>query len=213
METINEITADYIDVYEDFLRTNPRTAIRRVMWLMIYDDQSAEDIRDYLERVKAIPKPEDVKTRNSQMRQVHRWRAKAEESTGLPARGKKGATLEFHRALGEWKKLNGRPTKEQLMAGWTPQPLPTATEATVSPAPAKPVTLPNPPGNPTSVKKPVAQPAPEKAVTESPEVTEAGRKKRNTVPMPPNYNPEDFKPNPPPPLNVVINRGSSVQTD
>lgn len=116
------ITADeLIDRYEDSVRRNPETAMRMVMWLMLYDQQPASWARGFLQDVGVLATGDTEKT--SQLRKIHRWRTAAEEAAGLPPRGKRGATQEYRRALNDWRRLNRRPSKEDLLAGWTPQPL------------------------------------------------------------------------------------------
>lgn len=124
-----------LDAYEKSLGKNPKTAIRMVMWLMIYDEEGATWARDLLEVVSIFGKPENDTIRANQLRKVDRWRSAAENSTGLPPRGKKGGSEDYRQALAHWKALNPRPTRDQLLAGWTPRTI--SPEPDVKEAPRK----------------------------------------------------------------------------
>ncbi len=118
--------SEVLDAYEQSVRKNPETAIRMVMWLMIYDELQVTWARDFLEEVRIFAKPEagEAETiRANQLRKVHRLRTNAEKSIGLPGRGKKGASETYRQALNKWRALNPRPSKEQLLAGWSPKPI------------------------------------------------------------------------------------------
>ena len=116
--------AELIDRYEDTGRRDPETALRMVMWLMLYDQRPASWARNFLEEAGVLVTPKDVTERTSQLRKVHRWRTAAEDAAGLPPRGKKGSTQDYRLALHKWRSLNRRPSKDDLLSGWLPQPLP-----------------------------------------------------------------------------------------
>jgi hypothetical protein len=116
-------TNEIFDAYEQFVLQNPKTRIRQAMLLMIHDELETALIRDFLVNIGIFCKTEEVKVRESQIRKVQRWRTAAEESTGLPPREKKGACEAYHQALAQWRAINPRPTKEQLLSGWVPKPL------------------------------------------------------------------------------------------
>ena len=67
---------------------------------------------------------EAKKIENSQLQRIHRKRKSLEASVGLPPRGQRGATPEYKKALSEWQRINRRPTREEMVAGWVPKPLP-----------------------------------------------------------------------------------------
>lgn len=123
MTTLPINASDLIDAYEESIRQTPETAVRMVMWLMIYDDRPVTWAHKILEKEGVFQKAVDVKTRASQIQKVRRWRIAAENATGLPARGKKGNCDAYRIALAKWRAVNRRPTKEQLLAGWAPTPL------------------------------------------------------------------------------------------
>jgi len=165
------ITADeLIDRYDDLVRRNPETSMRMVMWLMLYDQQPASWARDFLQDVGVLTAPTGDAEKKSQLRKVHRWRTAVEEAAGLPPRGQRGATLDYRRALNEWRRLNRRPSKEDLLAGWTPQSLPPTSgieiednqAAKKSTKEEKAATT--PPKEATEIKKIVEAPAPKPSI-------------------------------------------------
>lgn len=115
--------SELLDAYDKSLLVNPKFSIRMVIWRMIYDEQQAAPVRDLLEKAGIFAKPETRTILKNQLKSIDRQRAAAEKSTGLPSRGKKGACDLYRQALHKWKKLNPRPTNQQLLAGWTPVPL------------------------------------------------------------------------------------------
>lgn len=125
--------AHLIESYEDELRQDPKMALKLIIWQTIHDEQSASWARDFLVKVGVFPKAEGSeeqkeKTKKAQKRLIERKRAALEKSVGLPPRETRGATSDYKRALTEWKRINPRPTKEELLAGWIPQPLPAMQE-------------------------------------------------------------------------------------
>lgn len=123
MTTLPLDASDLIGAYEESVRQNPASAVRMVMWLIIYDDRPVTWAHKILEKEGVLQKAVDAKTRASQIQRVRRWRLAAEKSTGLPARGKKGNCDAYRIAVAKWRAINPRPTKEQLLAGWVPIPL------------------------------------------------------------------------------------------
>jgi hypothetical protein len=182
--------------YADSRRKDPKAAIRMVMWLMIYDGEPASWARDFLEDASFLTKPEDARARNSQIQKVRRWRTAAEESVGLPPRGKRGTTSDYKQALRAWKRINPRPTDEELLAGWTPKPLP----ASEIPSEIK-SGLQHMPENPV-------QPEPSGAETrdtfDEEDLDSPKPRKRASVAPPPSYKPEDYLPKPQPPMKIPI---------
>jgi hypothetical protein len=122
--TVPIIPEEFLKRYADSRRKNPKAAIRMVMWLMIYDEEPASWARNFFEENGVLSPPEHDGARNSQIQKVRRWRNDAEQSVRLPPRGKRGTTSDYKQALEDWKRINPRPTDEELLAGWTPQPLP-----------------------------------------------------------------------------------------
>lgn len=123
-QSTSSSAGDLIDLYEESIRKDPETAIRAIMWLAIYDEKSASWARDLLEKGGVIPNPGDETAKRNQLRKLDRKRVILEQSVRLPSRNKKGATSTYKQALGEWKRINRRPTKNELLVGWVPQPLP-----------------------------------------------------------------------------------------
>jgi hypothetical protein len=109
--------------YAESNRKDPRAAINMVMWLMIYDAKPSSWARDFLEDAGLLTKPEGKNALASQIQKVRRWRNAAEKTVRLPPRGKRGTTSDYKQALQEWKRINPRPTDDELLAGWTPQSL------------------------------------------------------------------------------------------
>ena len=118
------ITVDaIIAAHEASIRSNPKRAIRLVMWLSIHDEASNTETRDCLEKIGVLSKPISDVDHRSQKRKVDNWRTKAERSIGLPNRGTRGGSDAYRRALYKWQAMNPYPSNEQLRAGWVPQPL------------------------------------------------------------------------------------------
>lgn len=115
--------SELLDAFDKSLLENPKFSIRLVIWRMIYDEQQAAPVRELLEKAGIFARPETRAILKNQLKNIDRQRAAAEKSTGLPSRGKKGASDLYRQALHKWKQLNPRPTNQQLLAGWTPIPL------------------------------------------------------------------------------------------
>lgn len=118
------IPEEFLKRYADSNSKDPKVAISMVMWLMIYDEKPSSWARDFFEETGVLTQPEDDEARKSQIQKVRRWRNAAEKSVRLPPRGKRGASSAYKQALQDWKRINPRPTDEDLLAGWTPQSLP-----------------------------------------------------------------------------------------
>ena len=195
---------EFLKRYADSNRKDPKAAINMVMWLMIYDEKPSSWARDFFEETGLLTQPEDDGARRSQIQKVRRWRNAAEESVRLPPRGKRGTSSTYKQALREWKRINPRPTDEELLAGWTPQPLQLQEEdPAAQERPGKdvqPMKIPRPK---KSQQEP-AEPAPEDFQEEKNEAKGDKPKKRASVEMPPKYSSEDFLPKPPPPTPIHI---------
>ena len=135
---------DLLDLYEQAIRKDPTMALCMIIWWTIYDEKSASWARDLLEDAGLMPNPETEadkkceaglvieaekgkvakKIEKAQLRLIDRKRESLEKSVRLPPRTKRGATSDYKLALYEWKRINPRPTKEELLAGCVPKPLP-----------------------------------------------------------------------------------------
>jgi hypothetical protein len=118
--------AELLDEFEDSIRKHPKSALRMIIWLMIYHELAASWTRDFLEKKGVFPKPSSETEKKNQLRKIDRTRQSLEKSVNLPIRAKKGATPDYKDALIAWKRINPKPPKNELLAGWTPQRLPSA---------------------------------------------------------------------------------------
>lgn len=186
--------ADLIESYEDELRQDPKMALKLIIWRTIHDEQPASWARDFLEKVGVFPKAEGSEdrkemTKKAQIRLIDRKRAALEKSVGLPPRETRGATSDYKRALTEWQRINPRPTKEELLAGWIPRSLPSMQVS----AHTKNESSPNPPQNQTESQTETITPV---VIMEDEKPDENLRKplgkNRKKVEPPPKLNAEDY---------------------
>lgn len=219
---------ELLDDFEDSIRKNTKSALRMIIWLMIYDELAASWTRDFLEEKGVFPKATTKTEKKNQLRKIDRTRQSLEKSVNLPVRAKKGATSDYKKSLIAWKRINPRPTKDELLAGWNPLPLPPAQESgtghplsaqnpEINPRQKPPAStqppetgkvVPNPESPPRQEQPQESDsesPGPDDLVGEEPTVLdEPGRNGRKRVPMPPQYTPEDYLPKPPAPLEIPI---------
>lgn len=109
--------------YYDSFREDPELGVQRIMLMMIYDDREAKWAHKFLQKVGVLEKSSDKKEQKAQLRKIHRLRSQVADMCGLPIRGKRGATQEYRSALAALRAINPRPSEDQLLAGWMPQPL------------------------------------------------------------------------------------------
>lgn len=120
-----------LDSIEEEIRSDTDSALQMVMWLTIYEKRPTSWAWRILIKNNFFPDQEEPeggdrakKIKKTQLRRIDRVREKLEKSVGLPPRGRRGATSEYDRAFSEWKRLNPRPTRDEMLAGWAPQSLP-----------------------------------------------------------------------------------------
>ncbi len=189
--------------YYDSFREDPELGVQRIMLMMIYDDREAKWAHKFLQKVGVLEKSSDKKEQKAQLRKIHRLRSQVADMCGLPIRGKRGATQEYRSALAALRAINPRPSEDQLLAGWMPQPL--VEPANVQQKPVDP--------DPTKAVDPkhaaaVTKETPPEEETESPYKP----RKRATVEMPPDMKPEDYISKPPPPMKIHVS-GLRAETD
>ena len=122
-ESISTDVGKLIEAHEDAFRNRPGLPLEAVVWLLIYDELPASWGRDLLVKEGVFPKPENERSLRNQLRQIDRKRESAEKKVGLPPKGNRGGTAQYKAALEHWKRLNPRPTKEELLGGWAPLPV------------------------------------------------------------------------------------------
>ena len=186
--------------YYDSFREDPEMGVKRIMFLMIYDDREAKWVQKFLQKVGVLEESSSEKEQKAQLRKIHRVRSQVSDLCGLPRRGKRGATNEYRTALVAWRAINPRPTEEQILAGWMPQPLGATTgipqETQQSVQVVRSETATSSPTKPTPIPPELGEPIAADSFD--------ARKKGKSVELPPDYKPEDFQPKPPPPLAIPI---------
>ena len=200
---------ELLDDFEDSLRKHPGSALRMIIWRMIYHELAASWTRNFLEEKGVFPKPTSETEKKNQLRKIDRTRQSLEKSVNLPVRAKKGATSDYKDSLIAWKRINPRPTKEELLAGWSPQPLPaSSTQDDTAPSPAT--------REPEHVKPAAPDLVNTSIPCEDPDIDEISGgtpKKRASVEMPPKYLPQEFLLKPPPPPTIPICGLDTTDTD
>ena len=86
---------ELLDDFEDSIRKNTKSALRMIIWLMIYDELAASWTRDFLEEKGVFPKATTKTEKKNQLRKIDRTRQSLEKSVNLPVRAKKGATSDY----------------------------------------------------------------------------------------------------------------------
>lgn len=191
--------------YYNASREDPMMGVRRIMWMMIYDDFEAAWALKFLNTVGVLKKPVDEKEQEAQLQKIHRLRKKETVSCGLPSRGKRGGTDKYQDAVAQWRAINPRPSEQELLDGWIPRPLGVAAlkeEADQTKEDVNTAEL-SPP--PAGTDDPLTEIPSENLNEEDIEENDGSKpKKRASVEMPPAYTPEQYIPKPPPELKVVI---------